>query len=99
MNPFPPMDPTMAAPLGIYVPYLALVVLGMVFAAFAAVMWMARNAYRLRTRLTCPMRLRRATVVFALGPDGKPRDVEKCSLLRPYRSITCGKVCLAAAPR
>jgi hypothetical protein len=97
MTPIAPLDP-FQAPLEAMPPMLAaLFVLAMVIGLLGGMLWIARRALRLKTRLTCPARLQAATVVFSLGPDGEVDDVERCSLLRPYRSIICGKVCLGMA--
>jgi hypothetical protein len=56
--------------------------------------WAAWNTIRERVRLDCPVRRRRATLLFRLAPSGRRLDVLRCSVFGA-RPITCGKVCLA----
>jgi hypothetical protein len=60
---------------------------------FAVMLWAARSAGRRRELLLCPVRLRRAGVLFRLAPNGARTDVIRCSVFG-RRPITCGKACI-----
>jgi hypothetical protein len=74
-------------------------VLGGILAIVGFVLWAAKHAYEERLRLRCPAELRMASVLFSLAPDGKRKDVLRCSLSRDRPVMTCGKPCLLATAR
>jgi len=87
MNPMP--MPSMLSEAQLLVMLLA-VVTG-ILSLIGFVLWAARHAYQERQRLRCPVRLRMATVLFGLAPDGRRTDVLRCTVFRKRPAITCGK--------
>jgi hypothetical protein len=63
------------------------------FGMMVMMLWALRNVTRRRERISCPVRLRPARVMFRVAPDGKRTDVLRCSVFG-RRPITCGKACL-----
>lgn len=94
MNPMPHDGgiPTIPIFVNGYLDLLMLVTIASLAVIFGMILWTAWGANRRRERVLCPVRLRRARVVFRLAPDGRPSDVIRCSIFG-RRPITCGKVC------
>ena len=94
MNPIPPgVTPSLPISVNAFLGVLLLLTVVSLLIIVGMALRESRGAYRRGERLLCPVRLRRARVLFRLGPDGKPADVLRCSVFG-RRPITCGKTCL-----
>jgi len=76
-----------------YLELITLLSVAAVVVVFGMMLWMARGTDKRRERLVCPARLRGARVLMRVAPNGRPRDVIRCSIFG-RRPITCGKVCM-----
>ena len=74
---------------------MGLVVLGALLAAYVVLLWAIHSARWKEVTLGCPVDGRTARVKMALGPDGSPIEVRRCSL--QGRRVICAKRCLKAA--
>ncbi len=94
MNPMPSDGGIPATPLFVngYLDLLMILAVASLAVIFGMILWNAWGASRHRERIFCPVRLRRAWVVFRLAPNGGPTDVIRCSIFG-RRPITCGKLC------
>ena len=72
--------------------------LGLLLAVFALLLFVIRQRGRRRAALTCPADARQATVVFRIAADGSALDVGACSHFG-RRAVDCVKSCLALAAR
>jgi len=60
---------------------------------FVMMLWSMWQATREGAHLRCPVRLRRARILFRLGAAGERIDIVRCSIFG-RRPVTCGKACL-----
>jgi hypothetical protein len=94
MNPIPtPIMPPLALLPDGWLQLLVLLCMVALLVTYGALLWLPFSLTRLRERVDCPVRLRRAKVLFRLAPDGRRVDVLRCSVFG-RRPVTCGKVCL-----
>jgi len=80
-----------------YLHALMLVTIVSLAVIFVMMLWTMWRATRERARVRCPVRLRRARVLFRLGAAGERTDVVRCSIFG-RRPVTCGEACLRAHP-
>ena len=76
-----------------YLHALMLITIASLAVMFVMMLWTMWRATRERARLRCPVRLRRARVLFRLGAVGERIDIVRCSIFG-RRQVTCGKACL-----
>jgi hypothetical protein len=76
-----------------YLHALMLITIASLAVIFVMMLWTMWRATRERVRLRCPVRLRRARVLFRLGAAGERIDILRCSIFG-HRPVTCGKTCL-----
>jgi hypothetical protein len=94
MNPIPQGGPIPTALFANgYLNAIMLITLASLCVIFVVMLWTMWRATREGARLHCPVRLRRARVLFRLGMSGERVDVIRCSIFG-RRPISCGKVCL-----
>jgi hypothetical protein len=74
---------------------MGLVVLTVLLAGFAVLLWVVYSTRWTERTLRCPVDGRTAQVKMLIGPDGSPVDVGRCSLQR--FALGCEKACLRAA--
>src|SRR5262245_45079102 len=93
MNPIlPGVPPPIPISVSGALEILVLLAIASMVVLFVMALREIRASYRRRERLICPVRLRRARVVFRLWPDGHRADVIRCSEFGSRR-VTCGKAC------
>jgi len=96
MNPIPiPQPGPIATTLYTngYLHALTLITIASLAVIFVMMLWTMWHATREGARLRCPLRLRRARILFRLGDAGERIDVIRCSIFG-RRPVTCGKACL-----
>jgi|SRR5262245_2830658 len=72
---------------------LMLITIASLAVMFVMMLWTMWRATREGAHLRCPVRLRRARVLFRLGAVGERIDIVRCSIFG-RRPVTCGKACL-----
>jgi hypothetical protein len=79
-----------------YLDMIMLITIASLLIIFAMMLWMGWRAGKRRERVSCPVRLRKATITSSMSLTGKRIDVLRCSIFG-NRPITCGKACVHQA--
>lgn len=96
--PYDGVMPPLPLPADGYATLIMLLGIASAVVVFGMMLWAIRGTVRRRERINCPVQLRPARVLFALGPGYARRDIVRCSLFG-RRRVTCGKVCLHTPTR